>query len=124
MSATSIDVYSPGRDITGRAATPVAASRFVAISGDAVSGVITVGHAVAGGRVAGVAKHTADPGELVGLARGNSRVVRVEAGAALAAFADVRVGADGKAIPATTGKVVGYAITSAATGALAAISIA
>ena len=118
MSATSIDVYSPGRDITGRAATPVAASRFVAISGDAVSGVITVGHAVAGGRVAGVAKHTADPGELVGLARGNSRVVRVE-------------GPDGtpraqcgKAIPATTGKVVGYAITSAATGALAAISIA
>ncbi|MFI7165323.1 DUF2190 domain-containing protein [Rhodococcus erythropolis] len=124
MSQTSIDVYNPGHDITGRAATKVEASRFLAITGNSASGVLTVGHAVAGGRVAGVAKYGAEAGELVGLARGNSRVVRVVAASSIAAFGDVEVGPDAKAVPATTGKVVGYAITSATAGSLAAISLA
>ncbi len=124
MSQTSIDVYNPGRDITGRAASKVETSRFLAIAGDVTAGVVAVAHAAAGGRVAGVAKYGAEAGELVGLARGNSRVVRVAAGASITAFTEVEVGPDGKAVPAAAGKVVGYAITSATAGSLAAISLA
>ncbi|WP_433608735.1 capsid cement protein [Prescottella agglutinans] len=120
----SIDVYNPGRDLTAVAATAITAKRFVAITGDRRDGNVVVGHATAAGRIAGVAAADAAKDALVLLARGNARVVKVTAGGPIAAFAEVEVGADGKAVTAASGRVVGYAITSAAPGADAQISLA
>ncbi|MFG1785686.1 capsid cement protein [Rhodococcus oryzae] len=119
----SIDVYNPGRDITAVATAAVTAKRFLRITGNRSDGNIAVAHATAGGRIAGVAAADADADALVPIARGHSRVVKVTAGAAITAFAEVEVGADGKAIPATTGNAVGYAVTAAASGADAQISL-
>ncbi|GAC51145.1 MULTISPECIES: capsid cement protein [Gordonia] len=123
MPNLSIDVYGPGHDVTGRASATVAASQFVKISGNADEGVIAVAPADAGGRVAGVAKYAAAQGELVGLARGASRVVRVTADGAVAAFSEIEVGANGKAKTKTSGVAVGYAVTAAAAGSLALVSL-
>ncbi|MHA4852444.1 capsid cement protein [Rhodococcus sp. MSC1_016] len=121
----SIDVYNPGRDLTAAATAPVTAKRFVRITGDRNSdGNLVVDHATAGGRVAGVAAADAAAGALVPIARGKDRVVKVTAGAAIAAFAEVEVGTDGKVITADTGNVVGYAVTAAAPNADAHISLA
>lgn len=120
----SIDVYTPGADVTGRATAAVKQSRFVAITGNAVERLVQVAHAAAGGRTAGVAKYDAATGELVGIARGKDRIVYVTAGANLTAFGEVQVGADGKAVPFTTGVKVGYATTAATTDTAAAISLA
>ncbi|UCZ89853.1 capsid cement protein [Gordonia sp. WA4-43] len=123
MPNLSIDIYGPGRDITARASAAVATSRFVKISGNTTEGVPAVAHADAGGRIAGVAKYPAATGELVGLARGASRVVRVAAAGTIPAFAEVEVGADGKAVAKTSGIAVGYALTAAASGTDAAVSL-
>ncbi|MFD6516542.1 DUF2190 family protein [Rhodococcus sp. NPDC060176] len=119
----NIDVYSPGADITANATADVTAKRFVRITGNRVDSNIAVAHAAAAGRVFGVAKHDAASGDLVGLARGNARIVKVTAGAAISAFAEVEVGADGKAITLAAGKAVGVAVTAAASGADAQISL-
>lgn len=120
----NIDVYNPGRDLTAVTSAAVTAKRFVAISGNRNSdGNLTVAHATAGGRVAGVAADSAASGALVPIVRGKDRVVKVTAGAALTAFAEVEVGTDGKAIPATTGVKVGYAVTAAANNTDAHISL-
>ncbi|GGL09690.1 capsid cement protein [Nocardia jinanensis] len=122
MPDLSIDVYD-GRDVTARASAAIAASTFVAISGARSAGLLTVATATAGGRTAGVAKYDAASGELVGLARGNARILRIVAGANLTAGAEVEVGTAGKAIPKASGVAVGYAVDTATTGALAAISL-
>lgn len=122
MSLT-IDVYSPGADLTAHASTDILAKSFVRISGNRIDGNLSVAPAAAAGRIAGVARHDALAGDLVLLARGNSRVVKVTAGAAITAFAEVEVGADGKAITLASGKAVGYAVTGAASGADAQISL-
>ncbi|WP_137725727.1 DUF2190 family protein [Prescottella subtropica] len=123
MPNLSIDVYGPGLDITGRAAAAITAKRFLRITGNTSEGNVTVGHAPTGGRVCGVAKYDTASGDLVGIARGASRVVRVTAAGTVAAFAEVQVGADGKAAPLTDGIPVGYAITAAAPGTDALISL-
>lgn len=123
-SIPNISVYSPGADITAYATATVTARTFVAISGNrAAGGNISVAPAGAGVRVAGVAKHDAATGQLVSLARGNSRVVKVTADGAIAFGAEVEVGAAGKAKTKSTGIAVGYAITGAASGADAEISL-
>lgn len=49
---TSPSVYDPGADITGEATDAITARRFLAISGNRVSGGnIAVAHATAAGRV-------------------------------------------------------------------------
>jgi hypothetical protein len=73
--------------------------------------------------VCGVAKYDAASGEIVGVARGNSRVTHVTADGAIAAFAEVEVGTTGKAKTKTAGIAVGYALTAAADGADAEISL-
>lgn len=121
---SNIDVYNPGRDLTAVATDDITAKRFVRISGNrASSGNITVAHATAGGRIAGVAADDAAKDAIVLVARGNARVVKVTAGGPIAAFAEVEVGADGKAITADTGHAVGYAVTAAAPGTDAHISL-
>ncbi len=124
MPNLNIDVYSPGTDVTARATTPVAASTFVAVTGPMGSDrLITIGPAAPAGRVAGVAKYDAATGELVGLARGAARIVRVRAGAPLTAGTEVEVGAAGSAVPLAAGRAVGYTVDTAATGALTPISL-
>lgn len=115
-------VYSPGGDITAEATAAVTARRLVAISGNRASGGnLSVAHAAAGARAFGVAKHDAATGELVGIARDG--VVLVTAGGSIAAGAEVEVGSAGRVVTATTGKVVGYAVTGAATNADAEIAL-
>lgn len=119
----NIDVYNPGRDISGRAKTPVTGKRFLAIVGDRDRGNLSVGHAAAAGRVCGVSKYDSEAGQIVGVARGKDRVTYVAAGAAIAAFGEVEVGADGKAVPLDAGVAVGYAVTAAVADGDAEISL-
>lgn len=124
-------IYDPGQNITAVTTAAVTARRFLKISGDrhattassAAVGNISVAHAVAGGRVCGVAGHDADSGALVHVVRGASRVVWVTADGAITAGAEVEVGAAGKAKAKYTGTAVGYAMTGAADGANAEISL-
>ncbi|MHC9294181.1 DUF2190 family protein [Mycobacterium sp. LTG2003] len=121
---TNPSVYAPGADITAQATAAVTARTFLAISGNRVSGGnIAVAPATAAGRVCGVAGNDAAIGELVTVVRGNSRVVKVTAGANIAAGAEVEVGANARAVTKTSGVAVGYAITGAASGAVAEISL-
>lgn len=123
MANENVGVYEPGRDITGRASASVTGKRFLKISGNRSSGNISVAHADAAGRVCGVSKYDAASGEIVGVARGNSRVTHVTAGGNIAAFAEVEVGSNGQAVTKASGVAVGYAVTAATSGNDAEISL-
>ncbi|MHA4848555.1 DUF2190 domain-containing protein [Rhodococcus sp. MSC1_016] len=123
MANENIGVYEPGRDLSGRASAAVIGKRFLKISGNRSSGNIAVAHADAAGRVCGVSKYDAASGDIVGVARGNSRVTFVTAAANIAAFAEVEVGTAGQAITKTSGIAVGYAVTAATSGGDAEISL-
>lgn len=121
---TTPSVYDPGADITGEATSAVTARRFLAISGNRVSGGnIAVAPATAAGRICGVAGNDAASGALVRVVRGNSRVVKVDAGGSIAAFAEVEVGSAGKAVTIASGVAVGYALTAASNNTVAEISL-
>jgi hypothetical protein len=123
MANENVGVYEPGGDITGRATTAVIGKRFLMITGDRSRGNVAVGHATAAGRVCGVSKYDSPAGDIVGIARGNSRVTFVTAAAAIAAFGEVEVGATGQAAVKATGVAVGYALTAATAGTDAEISL-
>ena len=126
MANENVGIYEPGRDLTGRASTAVTGKRFLMITGNRDRGNVAVGHATAAGRVCGVSKYDAAVGAVIGIARGNSRVTFVAtppAGTALAAFAEVEVGANGTAVARTTGIAVGYTVTGTAVGADAEVSL-
>ena len=121
------EVYE-GRNLPGFAVTNVTALTFLTIAGDkdTASGAPSVTTAAAGGETCGVAAYTVAAGQLTGLVRGNARVVRVAAGAAITAGQQVQVGANGTAVPvpsSSPGIAVGYAIDTAAAGTLAQISL-
>jgi len=86
----------------------IARRRFVSVNSSS-EGVI----ATTAGSAIGVSMDDAADGEVLDIADG---IVVVEAGGAIAAGADVEVGANGKAVAKTTGIGVGVAITGA-TGA-------
>lgn len=117
------DIYAPGTDLTCRAAADVTGKTFAAIAGEMNGGNVSITTAAAGSRIAGVIKYDAAADELVGLARGASRVVTVTAGTAITAGAQVEVGADGTAITRTTGEPVGYVVTTADAGDDAYVSL-
>jgi hypothetical protein len=122
--SSGLGVYEPGEDITGAATAAVTGKTFLAISGDRdVEGSLSVAPATTGGRIVGVAKNTAPTGGLVGISRGGGRVVYVTTSAAVTAFAEVSVGAGATAVPKGSGVAVGYALTGAASGADAEISL-
>lgn len=128
MANECISFYEPGKNLTAVATAAVTGKRFVAISGNrstasATAGNLSVAHATAAGRIAGVSQADAAVGALVGVLRGNSRVVPVTAGAAITAFQEVEVGAAGVAVPKAAGVAVGYAVTGAANGTDAQISL-
>jgi hypothetical protein len=121
---TGVGIYNPGANVTGEATATITAKTFLAISGNRTSGGnIAVAPATAAGRIAGVARDSAATGELVTLARGNSRCVKVTAGGTIAAFAEVEVGANAKAVTKASGVAVGYALTGATSGNDAEISL-
>lgn len=117
------DTFNPGTDLTVKASTAVTGKRLATLSGDKASGHLTIKQAADGDLVAGVIKYDAPAGTLVGLARGAARIITVTAGAALTAGTEVQADANGKAIPATTGKVFGYAVTAAQPDTDAEISL-
>ncbi|MGN7133390.1 DUF2190 family protein [Rhodococcoides corynebacterioides] len=123
MANDNIGVYEPGQDLSGRCSAAVTGKRFLAISGNRAGGNIAVAHATAAGRVCGVSKYDAASGDLVSIARGNSRVTFVTAAGNIAAFAEVEVGANGQAVTKTSGVAVGYAVTGATSGGDAEISL-
>ncbi|WP_255799418.1 DUF2190 domain-containing protein [Mycobacteroides abscessus] len=124
MTNENVGVYEPGRDITGRATAAVTGKRFLKVSGNrTATGNIAVAPADAAGRVCGVSKYDAASGDIVGVARGNSRVTYVTADGALAAFDEVEVGTAGKAKKFASGVAVGYALSAATDGADAEISL-
>lgn len=123
MPSVNIDVWNPGRDLTAHAATTVTASTCASLAGPMIGGLPQITTAAPGARIAGICKYSATTGELVGLARGAARVVRVRAGAPLSAGVEVEVGAAGAVVPKSTGVAVGYALDTAASGALAVISL-
>lgn len=119
------DRFNPGTDLTAATTAQVDGKTFLKYSGAMKSGLIQVATADAGGAVAGVAKYDAETNDLVGVARGNSRILTVTAGGALAAGDAVAVGTSGKAVKATSGAlVVGYAVDDAADGSDALVSLA
>lgn len=123
MSTTIASPYSyaPGANISAEATAAVTGRRFVAISGNRTpGGNLAVAPAGAGARAFGVAADDAGVGQLVNVARGG--VVKVVAAGAISAAAAVQVGAGGAASVATTGVVVGFAVTGAADGAVAEIA--
>lgn len=124
MANENSGVYEPGVDLTCTTSAAVTGKRFVAITGNrSTSGNITVAHATAAAKAFGVSKYDAASGALVGVQRGNSRVTFVTAGAALTAGQDVEVGANGTAVVKSAGVAVGFAVTAAANGADAEISL-
>ncbi|OZF44274.1 MULTISPECIES: DUF2190 family protein [Nocardiaceae] len=124
MGNLTVDKYAPGSDLSAVASAPVVAGRFAKITGNRTgNGMIPVAHADAGGRTAGVVKYDAATGGAVSLARGNSRVVKVKASGAIAAFTEIQVGADGQAVALSSGKAVGYALSAAASGSAVEVSL-
>lgn len=135
MANEAISYYDPGQNITGRATAAIVGRRFLMVSGSRdttvggpVQGLVGVATATAAGRICGVSQADAASGDPVGILRGNSRVVPVASTTAIAAFAEVEVGAAGVAVTKSAGVAVGYAITAlsapdAAAGVPAQISL-
>ena len=119
-----IPFKEPGKDVTGQASSAVTGKRFLAITGNLqADGSITVAHAGAGVRVAGVSKYDAASGAKVGVIRGSKVVVPVTAGGTIAAGAEVESDAQGRAITLASGKAAGYAETAATSGSDARICL-
>lgn len=91
------DLYKPGMDITAVAGETLTGRRFAALTGDTAGGNAVVRTATVGELPAGVIKYDAAAGELVGLARGNSRVILVDTDGDLGVGQPVTVSEDGKA---------------------------
>lgn len=120
-----IPFYEDGDDITGIASAAVTGKRCVMISGNRSStgNVVPVAHATAAGRIFGVSGYDAAIGEFVRCIRGSKMVVPILAGAAINAFQEVEVGANGTVVPLAAGIAVGYAITHADNATDAQISL-
>lgn len=116
MTNENTGVYEPGADLSCHATAAVTGCRFVKISGNRTNGLIAVNHATAAGRAFGVSKYDAASGKPVGVFRGNSRVVFVDVVGTVAAFGEVEVGANGTAVPKSSGVAVGYAVTGVTDG--------
>lgn len=118
------DLFNPGTDLTALATANVTGKTFVTYAGDMKEGNITVKPAAAGGHVAGVAKYDAGTDNLVGVARGSSRILTVTTSTALTAGDPVQAGTNGQATKATDGIIVGWAVHNAKANTDAYISLA
>ena len=118
------DIFNPGNDITVVATTAVVGKTFAAISGPRSQNMLSVTTAKPGAPTVGVFKYDADADDMVGIARGASRIVTVTADGPITAGSPVEVGTGGKAKTADAGTVVGYAVDTAENGGDAMISLA
>ena len=118
------DIFNPGTDITVVATTAVVGKTFAAISGPRSQNMLSVTTAKPGAPTVGVFKYDADADDMVGIARGASRIVTVTADGPITAGSPVEVGTGGKAKTADAGTVVGYAVDTAENGGDAMISLA
>lgn len=107
--------YEPGQDITGHANEALIGRRCVTIVADKQGAEAVTDDTSGGNIVVGVAKPTVNLGRIVGVAgfnaaqgdkpkivRGTGKVVPIESGAAIAAFAEVEVDALGRVVPLGT----------------------
>lgn len=118
---TSPYSYAPADEIAAEATTAVLSRHFVKISGTrTANGNLAVAPATAGSMALGVAAWDAAIGQLVRVARGG--VVKVVAGAAISAGAAVQSDPNGAAVTATSGIVLGYAVSDAANAGVAEIA--
>ena len=133
--------YRPGDDLTAVATATVVGKRCLKISGNRQAypgaagseattvgtGNISVAHADAGGRIFGVSKYDAAPGDLnggqVGVIRGSKVVLPLTCSANLTAFQEVEVTTNGMVGPKASGVAIGYAVTAAAANTDAQISL-
>jgi hypothetical protein len=126
-SQDMVGVYDPGSDLTAVPSADVIGRRCVSISAarsTTPSGNVKVATTAAQARCHGVAKFSALANTSVVVARGNSRVVQIDATAvALAAGVDVEVGANGMVQLVTTGKPVGYTIDACLASGIAQVSL-
>lgn len=118
-------------DVTYRATAAVIGKRFIAPSGNRTGGpglssdlqnAYRMAHAPAKGRATGVSRYDVPVDGLAAVFGKPGRIVPVTAEAAIAAGAQIEVGAAGQAItlavaPAVPGVVVGVAMTGAVAGA-------
>lgn len=131
-----IPFYDEGDEITGHVDVAVAGKTFVKVNNNIQSGPglsapgasggggnIRIAPATAAGRSFGVAAYDAAVGSKVTVLRAPGLVLPVVAGAAIAAFQEVEIGANAKAVPLAAGKAVGYALTAAAQDADAMIHL-
>lgn len=107
------DYYNPGTDLTTVATTPVRGKTFAAIAGPRTRNLLSTTTAQPGTLAAGVFKYDAAAEELVGLARGASRILTVTAEVQINAGETIYVGNDGKATNTGDGIAVGYAVDNA-----------
>jgi len=125
--------YDPGTDITAYVTADVIGKRCVMISANRQAGPalntsvsggnLSVAPATAAGRIFGVAKWDAVTGQLVGVKRGNGVIVPIKAAGTIAAFAEVEVGTAGQVVTKSAGVAIGYAVSGAASGDDAQISL-
>lgn len=113
--------YFPGEAVPGFAAAQVNAGRFVkASAAKNANGAYPIEHAAAKTRPFGVAEQDSGPTSqdehsqerMVNVIR-HGAIPRVQSGAAVAALAEVEVGANGKAVTLNEGIAVGRALTAA-----------
>lgn len=125
--------YDEGEAITANCTANVTGKTCVSISGNMTSGpglsntgeggVPQVATATAAGRIFGVASHDQVTGKLVTVLRASKLVLPITAGGAIAAFAEVEVGAGGKVVTKAAGVAIGYALTAATNNNDAMISL-
>lgn len=117
------DYYNPGTDLTTVATTPVRGKTFAAIAGPRTRNLLSTTTAKPGALAAGVFKYDAAADELVGVARGASRILTVTAEVAISAGETIYVGNDGQATNTSEGIAVGYAVDDAEPGADVLVSL-
>ncbi|TSD48578.1 hypothetical protein FFI94_022200 [Rhodococcus sp. KBS0724] len=126
MANECIPFYSPGLDLTVQTTTAVKGKTFLNINGalDPAAGTLAKATtAAAAGLVIGVASRDAASGARVPVIRGPGRIVPVTAGGAIAAGAEVEVGAGGKAVTLAAGKAVGRAWSAGVNNGDVAVSL-
>ena len=118
MANECIPLYRPGEDVTCQTTAAVVGKTFVDISAtrDTTTGLIKVATATAAGRALGVASYDAPINGRVSVQRGKGVILPVTAGGAIAAGAQVEVGASGRAVTLAAGVAVGRAIETGTNG--------
>ncbi len=112
-----VPFMEPGADPTCQASAAVTGKRFVNISGNRTTdGNYLVAPATAAGRTLGVAAHDAIVGDKVKIWTRPGIILPVDTGGAIAAGAEVEVGAAGVAVTKAAGVAVGVCLDAAANG--------